>query len=561
MLRAYILIISLFVIYLGLALQLGRIQILEHRGYQELAEKQHYKREEIPAHRGRILDRNGKTLAQSLEVSSVFANPKEVEDKKVVSKKLSRVLGLNPARILELLERDKEFVWIKRVVGLKEAQEVKELGLSGVDICQESRRSYPCDKLLSQVIGFVDIDEKGLEGIELSFDRELSGQPGYRIIARDGRQRPIFTPQNPAVSPVHGDSIILTIDLTLQHIMEEEVDKALLEWRPRSITAIAMSPSTGEIMALTNRPTYDPNYFVHFSPEERRNRAITDCYEPGSIIKPLVVSGLLKRGLARPEDVFFCSNGVFHIGKRVLHDVHPYGDLTLAEILIHSSNIGMAKLAMIEGQKRLYSDLKDFGFGEPTGIELPGEISGALRHLDQWTSYSLPSIAMGHELTATPLQMLTAYSAIANGGTLMKPRIVRAVADNKGEKIKRRFKPESIRRVVNERVAREVLTPILTKVVEEGTGKRAYIKEYAVAGKTGTSQKARQTGKGYGGEGYVSSFVGYAPAEAPKLCVLVMINEPHGGAYYGGTVTAPVVREILRRSLHYLGSGVSSVMG
>lgn len=559
--RPYIFVIVLFITYLVLALQLGRVQILEHDKYQRLAEGQHYKRVEIPAHRGPILDRNGKVLAHSLETNSIYADPKEIEDKVIASEELAGALGLQVSLVQKALDKDKRFVWIKRQVSKREVQAVEELGLKGVGIQKESRRSYPCGRLLSHVLGFVDIDEKGLEGIELVFDRELSGQPGYRVIARDGLQRPIFNTDNPFTPPVHGNSVVLTIDLALQHILEEELDKAFEQCKPRSSTAIAMDPATGEILALSNRPTFDPNFFTLSSPDHRRNRAITDSYEPGSMMKPLVLCGVLQRGLVNPKDVFFCNNGVYRIGRRTLRDVHPYGNLTVEEIVVNSSNIGMSKLAALNGAKGLYEDLDHFGLGRLTGIGLPGEVGGTLRHYKKWTSYSIASVAMGYEVAATPLQMVTAFCAIANGGTLLKPRVVMGIADTEGKMIKEHFRQVFHHKVLDREVATEVVTPILTRVVDEGTGKKAALEGHKVAGKTGTSKKVSPGGKGYGDADYISSFIGYAPADNPRICVLVMVNEPHGRAYYGGTVAAPVVREILRRSLNYMESSAFWAMG
>ena len=556
--RTYLFIIILFVSYLGLAIQLGRIQILEHRKYDALAEAQHSKRIEIPARRGDILDRHGKALAQTLQVNSVYADPAEVEDKKEVSKGLAKVLGMGPDKMLTLLDREKRFIWLKRKASPKEVQDVKDLAIKGVGVLPETIRSYPCGSLLSQVLGIVDIDGRGLEGIELVFDRELAGAPGYMVTTQDGLQRPIFTGGTVLIAPQDGNNVTLTVDVTIQHILEEELDTACKQWSPQSAMAVAIDPQTGEVLAMSCRPTFDPNRFQDSSPEQRRNRIVTDCYEPGSLIKPLVVSGVLKRGLARPSDVFFCHNGAFPIGRRILHDVHPYGDLTLEEIIVHSSNIGMAKLAMLEGPSKLYVDLRLFGLGTPTGIEIPGETSGVLYPLSKWTSLSLASIAMGHEVTVTPLQLTTAFCALANGGNLIRPRIVLALGDSKGGETKR-FEPRYAHRVLDEKWARQ-LTSILTRVVEEGTGKKAGLTEYAVAGKTGTAEKPRSDGSGYGGAGYVSSFIGYAPSEKPRLCVLVMIDEPRG-AHYGGTVSAPVVREIIRRSLNYLETGVYCAMG
>ncbi|MFN3466358.1 MAG: peptidoglycan D,D-transpeptidase FtsI family protein, partial [Candidatus Brocadiales bacterium] len=556
--RTYFFIIILFVAYLGLSLQLGRIQLLEHQKYDALAEAQHYKRVEIPARRGAILDRHGRMLAQTLQINSIYANPAEVEDKDRASKALAKALEMKPNDVLTLLDKKKRFVWLKRKVSPKEVQEVKDLSIKGVDVLPETTRSYPYGSLLSQVLGIVDIDGRGLEGIELAFDQELVGAPGYMVTAQDGLQRPIFTGGTVLSAPRDGNNVTLTVDVTIQHILEEELDRACEQWNPQSAMAIVMDPQTGEVLAMTSRPTFDPNHFQSSSPQHRRNRVITDCYEPGSLIKPLIVSGVLKRGLARPSDVFFCHNGNFNIGRRILHDAHPYGDLTLEEIVVHSSNIGMAQLAMLEGPGKLYSDLKLFGLGTPTGIEIPGETSGVLYPLSKWTSLSLASIAMGHEVMVTPLQLTTAFCALANGGSLIRPRIVLALSNSQGVETKQ-FEARHAHQVLDENTARQ-LTRILARAVEEGTGKKASMKEYAVAGKTGTAEKPRSDGSGYGGAGYVSSFIGYAPAEKPRLCVLVMIDEPHG-AHYGGTVSAPVVREIIRRSLNYLETGAYCAMG
>lgn len=556
--RTYLFIIILFLSYSGLVIQLVRIQLLGYQKYSMLAEAQHYKRMEVPARRGAILDRNGRVLAQTLQGSSIYANPAEIADKEGAAKATAKVLGIETDKILALLNREKKFVWLKRKVSPKEAQEIKDLAINGVYVLPENTRHYPYGSLLSHVLGIVDIDGNGLEGVELAFNRELAGIPGYMVIIQDGLQRPIFTGETVLSAPQDGRNVVLTIDVALQHILEEELDRACEQWSPQCAMAIVMEPQTGEILAMTSRPTFDPNNFQDSSAEQRKNRVITDCYEPGSLIKPLVVSGILKRGLASTNDAFFCHNGAFSIGRRVLHDVHPYGTLTLEEILIRSSNIGMAKLAMLEGQSKLYSDLKAFGLGAISGIKLPGEITGTLRPPSQWTNYSLASIAMGHEVTVTPLQLTTAFCTLANGGNLVRPRIELALNDGNGEETKR-FEHEHVRKVLDEGIAKQI-TCILAKVVKEGTGRNAALKEYTVAGKTGTAEKPRSDGSGYGGAGYVSSFVGYAPAEKPRLCVLVMIDEPNG-AHYGGTVSAPVVREILRRSLHYLETGDYYAMG
>jgi cell division protein FtsI (penicillin-binding protein 3) len=555
--RTYLFIIILFLSYLGLTVQLGRIQLLGYQKYNVLAEAQHYKRVEVPARRGAILDRHGRTLAQTLQVNSIYANPAEVEDKERVSKSTAKVLGIGADKLRTLLNREKKFVWLKRKASPKEVQDIKDLAIKGVYILPENTRHYPYGSLLSHVIGIVDIDGRGLEGVELAFNRELAGTPGYMVTTQDGLQRPIFTGETVLSAPQEGSNVILTIDVAIQNILEEELDRACERWSPQGVMAIVMDPQTGEVMALSNRPTFDPNDVSSSSPGHRKNRVITDCHEPGSLIKPLVVSGILKRRLANPSDTFFCHNGAFAIGRRVLHDVHPYGTLTLEEIVVYSSNIGMSQLAMLAGSNKLYSDLKLFNLGAPTGIELPGEVSGTLRPTSQWTNYSLVSIAMGHEVTLTPLQVATAFCALANGGNLVRPRIGLALSNSQGVETKR-FTTRQVHRVLDEGTARQV-THILAGAVKEGTGKNAILEEFAVAGKTGTADKPRADGSGYGGAGCVSSFVGYAPAEKPRLCVLVMIDDPQG-AHYGGTVSAPVVREVLRRSLHYLETGAYYAM-
>lgn len=546
--------IVLVIAYIALGVKLVWIQLFDHEKYSKLAEAQHNKRIELTAHRGTILDCKGRKLAESLILCSVFANPAEIEEKAMTAHLLAKTLRLDAAQVLKLLKKEKKFVWIKRKITEDEAAAIKKLNLQGVGCREETNRFYPNGMLCSQVVGFVDIDGKGLEGIELAFDNILSGESGYRWLQRDARQRHLSTLGGETQPPRHGDGVALTIDAVIQTIVEDELRKAYETYKPISAIAVVMVPSTGEILAMANLPSYDPNFFWRYFPDEWRNRAVTDCYEPGSLLKPVVASGALEYGLATPEDVFFCHNGTYKIGKRTLHDVHEYGRLTLAEILIKSSNIGMAKLGMLMGQEKLYHHLRKFGFGEKTNVELPGESSGVVRPLRKWSYYSVTSIPMGHEITVTPLQILTAFCAIANGGELLRPRIVRTVTENDGKKIKKGFvEPVKIRRVMSSTVANDTMTPILSMVVKEGTGKKADMPEYEVAGKTGTAQKLLPGGRGYSSSKYVSSFIGYAPANHPEICVLVMLDEPRGGAYYGGTVAAPVVREIVRKTLDYMG--------
>jgi cell division protein FtsI (penicillin-binding protein 3) len=318
-----------------------------------------------------------------------------------------------------------------------------------------------------------------------------------------------------------------------------------------------MDPFTGEVLAMANYPSFNPNFVQDSSPRERRNRVITDSFEPGSLIKPLIVSGALDSGLVKEDDEFFCHNGAFKVRSRVITDTHSYDYLSVSDIVVHSSNIGMAQLGMRMGKNRLYSYLKDFSFGEKTGIQLPGEAKGKVWPLNRWSLGSTMSVSYGYETRVTPIQLVTAFCSIANGGTLLKPQIVSRITDYSGKRVKKRYKtPERVRRVVSPEIAREVMSPILENVVKEGTGTNAMLFTYSVAGKTGTAKKVQRVGNKieYTNK-YIGSFVGYAPVNEPKVCVLLSLNEPKNGAYYGNKVAAPAVGNIIERTLDYMEVG------
>lgn len=543
----------LMIAFLALAVHLSRIQLLDHVKYRTLARGQQNKKIELPARRGSIVDRNGLTLAESLQVSSVYADPAEIEDVRTAAYQISKVLRLNSSKLAKLLRKDKRFVWIKRKITDEELIEITKLALKGVYAKHEYQRFYPNGSLGSHVLGFTNIDERGIEGIELSFDDELSGEPGYKLINRDALQRQIITPDAEIRLPQHGNHVQLTIDANIQRLTEEELEIACEKWNPLSATAVVMDPMTGEVLAMANVPTYDPNYFRKYSPSARRNLAITDSYEPGSLMKPLVISGAFEHGVTKPDEIIFCEHGKAVIEGRRLSDTHPHGNLTISDIIAQSSNIGMAKVGMRMGNEKMYRYLKQFNFGEKTGIELPGEINGVFHPLKQWSKkYSLISVSIGHEIAVTPLQFITAFCCLPNGGQWIRPKVVKATISN-DNKTKEYYRPsQAAERVISSQVARTIMNPILMRVVTDGTGDKANLLEYDVAGKTGTSQKIQSSG-GYAHNKHVGSFIAYAPAERPRICVLVMINEPQKGAYYGGTVAAPVVREIILRSLMYLG--------
>lgn len=547
--------VGIFVIFFALLYQLIRIQILDHKKYSKLALSQQYKKLEIPTRRGLIFDRNGVKLAESIQVNSVFADPLLVRDKERIAQTIANVLHLNTGKVLNLLNKQNRFVWIKRKITDKQAKAIKRLMLQGIGLRDEYIRVYPHGNLCSHVIGFTDVDENGLGGIEYSLNQVLSGSKGYKVVETDGLQRQFSTINGETVSARYGDSVVLTIDGEIQSIVESELKDSCLKWEPDSATAIVMAPSTGEVLAMANYPTFNPNFVQDSKQKERRNKAITDCFEPGSSIKPLIVCVALDSGYIKEDDMFFCHNGTYRVRKRVIRDIHPYDYLTIPEIIINSSNIGMAQIGMLMERRGLYSHLRNFSFGEKTGIRLPGEAKGIIRSLNLWSADSLISVSFGYEIATTPIQLITAFCSIANGGMLLKPQIISAITDFSGKRKRKKNKvPERIRRVISPEIAREVMTPILENVVEEGTGRNAMLFEYSVAGKTGTTKKLQRVGNKikYSSSKYISSFIGYAPANDPRICVLVILNEPKNGAYYGGTVAAPIVREIIKKVFYYL---------
>jgi cell division protein FtsI (penicillin-binding protein 3) len=410
----------------------------------------------------------------------------------------------------------------------------------------EYLRVYPHGTDLAAVLGHDAEEAAHLEGQERALSKYLHQPPRRIPISHDGKQQVTSIPSLALVTT----EAFLTVDLLLERIVEDALDEACAEHRPKWAVAVAMNPQTGEILALANRPTYDPNHAGDARADARLNRVVTFPYEPGSTLKPFTCAYALDLDLVRPDTVIDCENGLWHHGPRTLHDHHPYAKLPVSDVIKFSSNIGAAKVgALILGQKRLYECMKRWGFGERTGVDMPAEDPGLLFPLSRWTIYSETSVPMGHEISVTPIQLCAAMSAIANGGTLYKPYIVRRVTSTDGAVIVDNG-PEAVRRVIGPKAAREMVE-ILEGVVKDGTGKKAAVPGVRVAGKTGTTQKIDPRTRQYTHEKYIASFVGFAPAEDPKLCIAVVLDEPQGGSYYGGAVAAPVVGKILQRGLVY----------
>ena len=546
--RIILLLIVFIILYFSLIYRLYNIQVIQSNRFKEIAQQEHLTSFSIEGERGNIYDRNYKKLAVNINVQSLFAIPPKVENPQETAQKLSSILNLKAKDVLEKLNQKKSFVWIKRKLSETEVTEIKKLKLEGFDFLNENKRYYPKNYLASNLMGFVGIDNQGLEGLESFFDKELKGLPGLVILERDaiGGKVPLSIKEPTAHKDGH--SIVLTIDEVIQYITEEALDKAFQKSKAKAGIAIVVAPKTGEILAMAVKPSYDPNYFDQYSRDLWRNRAITDAYEPGSTFKVITIATALEESVCSLNDRFFCEGTTKYNGV-VFHDIYKHGSQDLTDIVKNSCNIGVIQTGTKLEEKVFEKSIRRFGFGILTEINLPGEINGLVRSTKDWSRISLASLSIGQEISVTPIQLIMAVSAIANRGTLMKPMIVKEVIDSAQNKIKT-FKPKPVRQVVSVATAL-TMSKILEQVVSDGTGTSAKLGGYQAAGKTGTAQKFDfSTGK-YSKDKYTSSFVGYAPSDNPKISILIMLDEPQG-SYYGGTIAAPVFQEIASKVLPYL---------
>jgi len=538
----------LFLIVVGRAYQL---QVLQSQKLAVLAERQHQRVVPLVPKRGILYDRKREELAISMGVDSVFAQPGKMENLAEAAKKIAPVLGKKPEAVLKKLKEEKPFVWLERGVTAEQRAAIEKHNLGGVDFLKEAKRFYPQREVGAQVIGFAGLDSQGLEGIELGYDEFLKGEPGYILIAKDALGRPI-SPEDPGVrQSQEGCELVLTLDRNIQYIAEKELKKAVQGASAKGGMAVVMNPKTGEILAMAGQPSFDPNRFTTYPAHLLKNRNITDAFEPGSTFKAFLLAAALEEGVTSPKDVFFCENGTYLVGGRVIHDTHKYGWLSLSEIIKVSSNIGASKVGKKLGRGKYHHYLKSFGFGSKTGIDLPGEISGFLPGPQHWSEVGLANISFGQGVSLTALQLTNALSAIANGGALMRPYVVKAVLDHEGTVLKEN-RPKVIRQVISPETARTVGAILKTVTEEGGSGKAAGVPGYEVAGKTGTAQKALPNGKGYSDK-RIGSFFGFAPAGNPQAVIAVIIDEPEG-IRYGGVVAAPAFKAIAEQILPYLGS-------
>lgn len=539
--------IALLAFFVLVVMRLTQIQVVDSGRYKEIAKRQYEAKVRLPASRGWIFDRNGTMLASNTTFVSFGADPKLVGGAfDTVAARFARAFDKPRGEYREKLRTSNtRFVWLERHANPALAGRVNARDLHGVVELPEAKRLYHFNHVAGQLIGFTDVDNHGISGIELQFDRYLRGKDGHVVMQRDGRRQAHPSADYPRVEPVNGNNIVLTIDLALQAIAEDELRKGIERTGAESGLVVMMDPQTGEVLAVVNYPRLNPNVFSSAPDSAMKNRTITDMFEPGSVFKIVTASAALGAELVSPEEKFFAENGRWVVnlrgGKtRVIEDTHEYGVLTFREAMEVSSNIVMAKVSDRIGAEKFYTTARDFGFGIATGIELPGEVRGELKKPTQWSGATLHSLAFGYEVGVTPIQIAAAYAAVANGGTLMKPFVIRQILDQQHEVISE-TRPQVIRRAIGPQTAR-MLTALLTGAVERGTGAQAKVEGLSIAGKTGTSRKVID-GK-YTKGNYTVSFAGFFPAADPRLVCLVMLDNPRKGGYTGGSASAPIFRSI-----------------
>ncbi|MEW6067063.1 MAG: penicillin-binding protein 2 [Nitrospirota bacterium] len=545
--RAIILNTAIVFSFCLIFLRLADLMIFNHGRLSERAKQQHIKVEDVQARRGIIFDRRGRELALNIELESLYCDPESLNLDRESLIKLSSAISKESKVILSKIPEQGRFAWIERKIDPEIVKKVKELDIKGMGFINEAKRFYPKREIASHVLGCVGIDNQALEGIELQYDSHLKTSGGKVFLGRDANGNTLSSGED---TEAQGNNVVLTIDEGLQYIIEKEIDKAMSKWKATGMSVIMMDPFTGEILALANSPSYNPNNPGRTSNSDRRNRAITDCYEPGSTFKIVIGVAALEEMIVKPNALFDVSKGYINVGGKVIHDDHKHKSLTFREIIQRSSNVGIITVGMKLGEEKIFKYAKLLGFGDKTGIDLPGEISGWIPSPEKWSGTSIGAISIGYEVAVTPLQILRAYSTIANGGYLVNPYVVSEIISPEGQ-IVASFRNSGKKRIISTRTA-EAFKNILKSVAEEGgTGINASIKGNGVAGKTGTTRIIDPKTNMYSREKFISSFVGFVPADNPNLAMIVVIHEPKG-ASYGGMVAAPVFRDIAEQALSYL---------
>ena len=585
--------------YVGLGVRLVDIQVLQHDKHAAHALDNTRRKVIQASRRGDILDIRGTVLATSRIAKTVCADPSLMGTyQQLVARAVAPFLGRSETDLAKRMQRrvytdaeghqreDKHVVLKRKVLledwrGITNALAHIEFGVDVKSLPRKERlkyynversvfceridsqlRVYPSGNLAAHVTGFVGVRDpegssvpmvglEGKHGVEMMLDSELEGVRGWRETETDRSRREVVAFREYNVKPRDGMNVVLTIDANVQYIVEKGLEALCAKHTPTSACIVVVNPQTGAILALANRPTFDPNKPGDSNTANRRNRVITDVFEPGSTFKIVAVSGALNEGVVRLHDRFHCENGRLYFAGKVLRDHHAYGELSVREIITKSSNIGTAKIAMKLGASRLHKYISQLGFGQRSGVTLPGEVRGILHPVRNWGKLSISRIPMGHEIAATPLQLVMAMSAMANGGNLMRPLLVDRLVDRDGNVVMQ-YEPTVVRKVIHDETAQQMVKTLITVVSAEGTARQAWLENYTVAGKTGTAQKPSKTRRGYEDGKYFSSFIGFLPAENPKLCIGVFVDEPNNG-HYGGVVAGPAFKVIAEKSANYLG--------
>lgn len=572
--RARLLLAGLWIGLAVVAIRAGQLQLQRHDFLKRLSEEQYQKEVRVPPRRGDMLDRDGHPLAVSVDVPSVHANPMMVQDARATARALAPVLGVKKDILYDRLASERQFVWLKRHITPDVAERVTALHLPGIAITKEPKRFYPNREIGAHVLGFTGIDSEGLEGLEKSLEEQLRGETQWVPAIRDGRGKKVLAGELDPEERARGANVRLTLDLQIQHAAQAALQKAVVQTHAEFGMVVAMDVATAEILAMAVEPQFNPNFAAAVPSGQRRNRTVTDIFEPGSTLKPLVVAAALEAKAINPDQQIFCENGSMAIGRRRISDVKPQGWLTLTQIIAKSSNIGMAKIGMALGRHGLGQAIHAYGFGQRTGIDYPGEVPGIVRPAAKWSDIGLANVSFGHGLAVTAVQLASAYRVLASGGNFRTPRLVRWFERPDGSIVQpatpvaQGFVEEAVghlqqaprqegdaaqqeRRVLTRKITRRVNEMMEAVIGPDGTGRRAQVPGYRVAGKTGTAQKVDAEG-GYSHDRYAAIFAGFLPAQAPEVVLVVVVDEPKGD-HTGGLIAAPIFSEIARVAMHERG--------
>lgn len=552
-LRLYIL-AGVFVLWCAaISVRLVYLQVFRYGTFAHRAQHQQQRTEEVSARRGIIYDRQGRELAMSINVDSVFAVPAEMPKPASTISLVARITKQDPRELLAKCEAAKTFCWLARKPDPEISARIRSLNLRGVYFQKESKRYYPKNELAAQVLGYVGMDDSGLSGIEREYESQLHGRPGQMLISVDARKQWFGSVEK---QPEPGENVVLTIDEKIQYIAERELETAMQQTHSISGTVIVENPHTGEILALANRPTFNPNLSREITPEKLKDHAVSDVYEPGSTFKLVTISAAIDLGLVRPDELVDCQMGSIVLFGRRIHDWHPFGVMPVADILAHSSDVGAIKIALMTGEDRMYKYIHNFGFGQETGIELPGETRGMAKPLSRWSKVSIGAIAMGQEIGISAVQLAQMISSIGNDGVLLPPRIVAGEIHSAATPQAVAFHPAEGRRVLSPKAA-ALMRQMMQGVVLHGTGKKAILEGYSSGGKTGTAQKFDPAKHAYSHTKYWASFAGLAPINNPAITVVVILDSPEGRTTLereGGWVAAPVFHRVAQQVLEYMHS-------